>query len=223
MKKHLNLSTLMLLLFMAGCQKDIQPTIEQNISEETMAKSPSAGNTTINLSVEVDDLAGNQILSDGQGEYINGVGRVQAQILSSDGNFYMNTNNNTVKQPIRTMQFLPTNPELNLSGKRNYSLRTTATIRLQDMLPTTSQNVGMRAWGVEQGGVVNWKIKFRNGINASPLTDYAKVTRISNDRWTIEPANDPGVTPANAELTEGNDNHRGYYIVPFRLTLTRIP
>lgn len=225
MKKHLNLSTLMLLLFMAGCQKDIQPTIEQNISEEPMAKSPAAGNTTINLSVEVDDLLGNQIRSDGDGAYTNGTDRVQAQILSSDGNFFMNTNNNTVKQPIRTMQFPFVDPDLDL-GSRNYSLRTNAATPLQNMANNGgSQLVGFRVWAFQQQGSIAWKLLFRMGIEdySGSLTDYATVTR-NGDVWTIEPANFPGIIPANARLTDGNSpaNPFDLYVVPFKLTLTKL-
>src|SRR6266487_1482255 len=216
MKKNLNLTVLLAVLGLAGCQKDIQQSTEQNSSVEPMvtAKAPATGNTTVNLSVTVDDASVNNILSDGKGAYINGTDRVDAQILSSDGNFYMNTNNNTVKTPVRTMQFLPGNPELGLAGKRNYSLRTNATTWLQNMTVGSSQNVGFRAWGVQQGGVVDWRLLFRNGLenNSSSLTDYAKVTRTSNDEWTIEPAN-YATTPANARLIDGNDNSigLGYY------------
>jgi len=223
MKKNLNLTILGLVLFLAGCQKDIQPSIEQSSSEETMAKAPSAGNNTINLSVEVEDLTGG-IESDGQGLYLNGTDRVQAQILSSDGNFFMNTNNNGAKQAIRTMLFLPGNPELNLNDpiNRNYSLRTNAAIPLQNMDANGgTQLVGFRVWAFQQQGAISWKLLFRMGIEDYPgsLTSYANVTR-NGDTWTIEAA-DPN---ANARLADGNSPATpfGLYIVPFKLTLTKI-
>jgi hypothetical protein len=60
-------------------------------------------------------------------------------------------------------------------------------------------------------------------LSLQALFDFAKVTRVSNDAWTIEPANYSGVTFANARLIDGNDNSigLGYYKAPFRLTLTR--
>ena len=227
MKKNLNRAALLGLLIVAGCQKDVQQSTGQNeIVTATIAKPAPTGNTTVNLSVTVDDASTNNIQSDGHGAYINGTDRVDAQILSSDGNFYMNTNNNTVKETIRKMIFLPNNPELQLAGKRNYSLRTNAPIRLQNMALNTPQNVGFRVWGVLQGGVVDWRLLFRNGLEDIPSspTDYAKVTRVSNDVWTIEPASYPGVTPANAGLIDGSNTPigLGYYQLPFKLTLTRI-
>ena len=215
----------MLVLFMAGCQKDIQPSAEQNISEEPMAKSPAAGNTTINLSVVVDDLEG--IQSDGDGEYINGTDRVQAQILSSDGNFFMNTNNTSAKLPLRTMLFPFDGPEFNLNdpNNRNYSLRTNAAIPLQNMGDGHEQLVGFRVWAFQQQGAIAWKLLFRMGIEdySGSLTDYARVTR-NGDVWTIVPANYAGVTLANATLADGNSpaTPYGQYVVPFKLTLTKI-
>ena len=230
MKPNLNLAVLLTVLALAGCQKNIERSTGQNTSEATMsiAKASGTGNSTVYLRVTVDETPGNQILSDNNGAYINGTDRVEAQILSSDGNFYMNTNNNTVRTPIRIMRFLPDHPEIDLSGKRNYSLRTAATIWLQNMTVGSVQNVGFRAWGVQQGGVVDWRLLYRSGYEStsSSLTDYAKVTRTTADEWTIEPANFAGVTFANARLIDGNDppNPLGseYYQVPFKLTLTRL-
>ena len=221
MKKSLNLTILALLLFLAGCQKDIQPSTEQSISEEPVAKPPSSGNSTINLSVVVDDLAG--IKSDEQGPYINGTDRVQAQILGSDGNFFMNTNNNTVKQAIRTLIFPSEITEFNLNDPtiRNYSLRTNAETPLQNMNPNNgTQLVGFRVWAFQQQGAISWKLLFRNGIEDIPgsLTSYANVTR-NGDTWTIA-AEDPN---AKARLADGNSPATpfGLYDVPFKLTLTK--
>jgi hypothetical protein len=228
MKKNLSLTAFLTVLTLVSCQKSIQqsPDPSNQISTMSAAKSPSAGNTTVNLSVLVDDGASNQILSDGKGAYINGTDQVGAQILSSDGNFYMNTNSNTAQAPVRTMSFLPGPLGTTLEGKRNYSLRTNATIMLQNMAVASSQEVGFRAWGVQQHGVVDWRLLFRNGLEASStsLTDSALVTRISTTVWTVEPANCIGITYANARLIDGYNNNigSGYYQVPFKLTLNKI-
>ena len=227
MKPNLSFATVLAMLIVAGCQKDIQQSKEQNTSATTSTnQSSAAGNQTVYLSVTIDDALGNQIRSDGNGPYINGTDRVEATILSSDGNFYMNTNNNTARTAIRTMQFLPGNSGLGLGGKRNYSLRTAATVLLQNMVVGTTQYVGFRAWGVQQAGVVDWRLLFRNGLEntSTSLTDYAKVARTTSDEWTIEPASYPGVTSAYARLIDGNDNSigAGYYQVPFKLKLTRL-
>jgi hypothetical protein len=225
MTRKLQLLSALIMLVIAGCQKDVQLSPTANRVPSTLA---GAQASTIYLSVTVQDLSTNNIISDGKGAYIHGTDRVEATILSSDGNFYMNTNNNTVKAPIRNMLFLPNNPELALNGERNYSLRTAAGTWLQNMVVGSSQNVGFRAWGVQQGGVVDWRLLFRNGWENSTtsLTDYAKVTRSSNDVWIIEPANYAGVTPAYARLITGSDPPlaigAGYYQVPFKLTLTRL-
>jgi len=163
MKKHLTTLPLILLMVISGCQKDIQQSAEQKDLEIAGAKNGSPANGTIYLTVTLDDAAGDKIRSDNGTAYIHGTNRVEAQILSSDGNFYMNTNNNTVKQPIRTMQFLP--GTVDLSGNRNYSLRTSSpldpsinngnTVWIQNLGVDQSQIMCMRAWGVDQQGVVD--------------------------------------------------------------------
>ena len=121
MKKNLRILTPIMFLALVGCQKNIQQPAEQKDSEIAGAASkkgaPSSG--TVYLIVTVDDATENMIRSDNGTSYTHGTDRVEAQLLSSDGNFYMNTNNNTVKSPIRTMQFLP-GSDVVLSGKRNY-------------------------------------------------------------------------------------------------------
>jgi hypothetical protein len=238
MKKNLNITLLLVSLILGACQKDVRQQSEQNLQVEptSAAKAKPPVNATVSLNVTLDNAAGNKILSDNGTAYIDGTDRVEAQILSSDGNFYMNTNNNTVKQPIRTMQFLPGTPGINLSGKRNYSLRTSApldpninngTVWIQNLGVYQSQLMCMRAWGVEQQGAVDWKLLFRNGPennnNPSSLSDYVLVTRTAVDEWTIEPA---GISSpaANAKLVNGSDGPYGpldYYTTPFKLTLKK--
>lgn|SRR5688572_24830264 len=231
MKKHLTTLPLILLMVISGCQKDIQQSAEQKDLEIAGAKNGSPANGTIYLTVTLDDAAGDKIRSDNGTAYIHGTNRVEAQILSSDGNFYMNTNNNTVKQPIRTMQFLP--GTVDLSGNRNYSLRTSSpldpsinngnTVWIQNLGVDQSQIMCMRAWGVDQQGVVDWKLLFRNGPEnypASSLTDYVLVTRTAADTWTIEPA-EISSPAANSRLVNGNDVGSEHYQVPFKLTLVK--
>ena len=239
MKKNLNIYGLLVLLILGACQKGIRQQSEQNSSVEptSVAKAKAPGNGTIYLTVTLyETIAGNKIWDDDNGPYIHGMDRVEAQILSSDGNFYMNTNNNTVKQPIRTIQFLPDATDVDLSGNRNYSLRTSVpqdqninggnTVWIQNLGVGQSQLMSMRAWGVDQQGVVDWKLLFRNGPEntSSSSTDYVRVTRTNSnpDTWTIEPAG-TSLPAANARLVNGNDQAYGseYYVAPFKLTLVR--
>lgn len=239
MKKNFSTLTLILLLAIAGCQKDIKQATEQKDSEiavvppRSESPSPSSPIPTVALKVTIDDAAGNMIRSDNGTAYTDGINRVEAQILSSDGNFYMNTNNNTTKLPIRTMQFLP-GTDVDLSGNWNYSLRTSPpldptinngnTVWIQNLATGQSQLMSFRAWGVDQHGEVDWKLIFRNGPenNSSSLTDYVRVTRTGANTWTIEPA---GISSpsAKARLLTGCDNPLAseFYRAPFKLTLNR--
>lgn len=236
MKNVLNFSALLMLLAFAGCQKDVQPSINEQTTENSNAR--AAANTPLIVTV-VDAAPENvyKISSDNATPYVNGQQQVEAVLLSSDGNFYMNTNSNTVKPTLRWLKFA----DATLSGKTmnglpNYSLRTTIADGapwIQNMAEGSSQLVGFRIWGVKLKGVTDWRLVYKNGYesdywNTASLTDYAKVTRgsgVDKDRWTIEPANHPGVTYANAAIYPGNANSSadrlGHHVVPFKLILNK--
>lgn len=248
MKKNVNLLPLFVVLGFGACQKNVQDPVVKNTLSSISAAKLSQSNTTISLQVDVlttTDTNGvaatTRIRSDVDGKaYLNGTDRVDAQILSSDGNFYMNTNNNTVRIPIRTMRFLldPT-PSLQIDGKRNYSLRTAppsdpaitalnggTTYWLQNMpvtVPAYSQLMSFRVWGDPQQGVADWRLLFRNGSenNSSSTTDYVKVTRADSKTWYIEGAGYSSPS-SNALLTNNNGDPQGYFSVPFKLKLTRL-
>lgn len=216
--KALNLTTLLFLILLGSCKKEVQQqTEEQTLQSVSNAR---AGNSTVYLRVTVEPINGttsSQILSDGS-DYIHGSQQVEAQILSSDGNFYMQTNT-TFKTPVRTLLF-PFNPS-RLEGKTNYRLRTTCTTWLQNMdLNGGTQTIPFRVWGNVGKGTLDWNMRFDNGQDA--VTDYAIVTRLDANTWTIEPANVSAI-PANARLTDGSGANidDGYDVVPFKLTLKR--
>jgi len=189
-------------------------------SNSALSNARSTGNSTVYLRVTVEPVNGlvsSQILSDG-GDYVHGSQQVEAQILSSDGNFYMQTNA-TFKAPVRWLLF-PFNKS-RLEGKTNYRLRTTCTTWLQNMDENGDpQIIPFRVWGNVGKGTLDWNMRFDNRQDAA--TDYAKVTRLDANTWTIEPANVSAI-PANARLTDGQgaDIGDGYDAVPFKLTLRR--
>ena len=234
MKKNLEFIAILLVFAASACQKDVQqPSAEISLSASTPTARASAPGNAVYLSVAVeDDITNvNKIRSDNGAIYINGQDRVEAQFLS-DGHFYMNTNNNTVKVAIRNLKVL-SNTDINLSGVRSYSLRTAPLVD-GSTKPITSLSIGesqymsFRVWGVKEGGVLSWKLLFRNGdTREDPLTDYVKVTRQANNVngipvWTMEPAY-LSAAASNAKLEDINNSPMGsgYYQVPFKLTLTK--
>ncbi len=212
--------------------KEVQQQTGENTDQSSLNER-AAGNNTVYLRVTIEpvnSLGSSEILSDG-GDYVHGLQQVEAQILSSDGNFYMNTNSNTAKATIRRLVFENTDRFLPyvMNGLPNYSLRTTiadGATPIQNMVVGgTPQLVGFRVWGVKLKGVVDWRLVYKNGYesdywNSSSTTDYAKVTRISETQWTIEPAG-----PGNSALYPGNASSTADkiadYVVPFKLTLRR--
>lgn len=249
MKHFIQLVALASALIFAGCKKSAQQeqvalSDPQTASVDKSSSGSSGGN--INLMVDVDPTSGNKVLSDNGGSYSNGSQLVQAQILSSDGNFYMNTNSNTAKPSIRSLLFLADDPQYstsatpNLTGEANYSLRTdvpynpainpNGTKGLQNMNPSGDQQyMQFRVLGIGSKGIIDWRLVWKNGYesdywNPSSPSDYVLVTRLGNV-WTIQPADFDHSGNKYAALRPGNDNSSAtptYYHMPFKLTLTKI-
>lgn len=227
-----------MLLVLAGCQKDVQAPNEESSSTLTSANAKGAPNVPLIVTV-IDRTTDNgyRISSDGA-SYINGQQLVEAVLLASDGNFYLNTNSNTAKATLRwlifydeTLSGTTSSGEFynkTMNGLPNYSLRTTiadGAAPIQSMIEGSFQYVGFRIWGVKLKGVVDWRLVYKNGYesdywNTASTTDYAKVTRVSATQWTIEPA-----SHATAALYPGNatspSDRLGYHVVPFKLILNK--
>lgn len=230
MKKLLNLTYLLMLLAITGCEKELQPSNEEQAASTGNINARIVGNTALSVTV-IDGTAENgyRINSDNATPYVNAQQQVEAVLLSSDGNFYMNTNSNTTKATIRRLVFTDgTLSGKTMNGLPNYSLRTTiadgATL-IQNMAEGASQLVGFRIWGIKLKGVTDWRLVYKNGYesdywNTASLTDYAKVTKVSSTQWIIEPA-----SHATAALYQGNASSSadrlGYHVIPFKLILTK--
>ena len=242
MRKSLNITGLLLLLAIAGCRKEVQE-LQKDYEPVAAAKASGTSTPAVYLRVKVDPIVAVEgdttakIRSDYRGthngDYLHGLDRVEAQVMSSDGHFYMNTNNNTVKEPLRTMRFLLDNSPVAMTGQKNYSLRTTplsdepAFVWLQNMYLGQVQYVGLRAWGLQDRGIVEWRLQYRTGPQDEfyNQTVKAKVTKTATG-WVIEPHLQEGQTAANAVLRDGatkpNPIGNPIYQVPFRFELTKL-
>jgi len=226
MKKNLNLTMLLAIMALAACQKEMpQQTEDDVLTSVASAKAGgSTGSGTVYLTVTVEDnttdgtptnIRSDAYNNDGSPKaYIHGVEKVEAQILSSDGNFYMQTNNNTTTAPIRNLRF----PFYTaLENKHQYRLRTRNTGTWLQNLPDGEHIMGFRVWANRPKGVLDWNMVFDTGQDAG--TTLVKVTR-SGNTWTIE-----SIAPSTAKLTDGSgqplpSESNGYHAVPFKMMLT---
>ncbi|MEO5581455.1 MAG: hypothetical protein ABIR66_02080 [Saprospiraceae bacterium] len=95
------LNTLLLTLFSVSCTKQAADNGLSNNTEEFVSRRATKPVTlsakpvtlpTISLKVTINDASGNNITSDGKGDYINAINNVQA-ILDPYGTFAFNTFN----------------------------------------------------------------------------------------------------------------------------------
>ena len=238
MKSKLTSCFLILVILFASCKKDVQEQgmdtpAGQDMSER--AAGPAAKGSTVYLQIIVEN--GYELQHDANGDtYVHGIDKVDARILSSDGNLYFQTNTTDQKEPVRSLVFAsPGNySDFNMNNKRNYTIRTNVPASgtwLQNMAPGSSQELGLAIRGIDAGGSIDWLLQYRNGITANDLnTDLVRVSRSSDgNTWILEPAGS-STAPATAGLYDSDSNGNAilpaegtnpYHAVPFRIVLSR--
>lgn len=236
MKSSIKLSVILLCLVLTGCIETSQQTLTENktlantlASDESDPNARKGGGSTgqIYLSVTVDPL---MISDDGRGAYINGVDGISAQFASSDGSFSLTTSTTRIKNPRRLTFPEGAGYNINPNSSNTYLLNIfpsdsePAPFKIQEIPVGTSQVMAMRIWGSNSSGAIEFRLIFNYGIGAGYVTDKVIVNRVDSTTWTVESTDSDLSNPnATAALTGSyNKDLRGYYSVPFRLTLTKI-
>lgn len=235
MKSNFKLSSILLCLVVAGCIETSQQTLTENKSiTDPVASDPSdpnarkgSGSGQIYLSVTVDDL---KMASDGKGAYINGIDGISAQFLSTDGTLSLTTSNARITNARKLTFPDGSGYAINPNASANYLLNVFANdvdpapSKIQDIAIGTSQVMAMRVWGSNLKGAIEFRLLFNYGIGAGYITDKVIVTRVDSTTWTVESTDsDPSNPNATAALTGfDNKDFKGYYSVPFKLTLKKI-
>ena len=189
----------------------------------------------------VNNAAGNNITSDGGGDYINGTQNVQA-IIDQYGTFVFNTlsasnpnilatrwvnyNFNNPVDPANTYRPNPSNTKNCHFSTGGSSFGTNPFIPLQNLGVNGNPATECIYMG---NGIANstasWKVSFHKGLEdtqASP-TAFAVVTRVSPTQWTVTPMGTCSPNSNVAALRNNADNTLyGYYNIPFSFTLTKL-
>jgi hypothetical protein len=189
--------------------------------------------STVSLNVTVND-AGNNITSDGHGDYMNGSQNVQA-VIDNGGNFSFNTNTNSFKAPGRSLNFNFSQPLTIYSDPpltnviKSYQLSSVAStvssfIPLQNLPIGQPECVSFSIWAVT-ANTINWRALFHAGFDdrTDSTTAFASVTKLDATHWTITSLGNclPASTPNKAALRSGDARTLyGYYNLPFSFTLT---
>jgi hypothetical protein len=233
MKKNFKLSAILLCLILVGCMETGQQQltvnesyknpVASNESDPNARKGPGGGtNSDVNLSVTVEDYW--RISHDGKGPYKDGIDRVTAKFLASDGTLSFITSPTNVKTAIRSLTFPNQEYAINLNASFSYIINILAPLditdfkRIQDFEVGESHLMGMRVFGINSKGFTDFRLLFNIGSGAGYVTDEVRVIRIDSTTWTVESIRD-----SRAALT-GSDNKdlKDYYSVPFKLTLRKI-
>lgn len=222
-------------LAVVGCMETGQQQLTENKSlinsVASDASDPNArrgaGSSQINLSVTVDDL---KMASDGKGAYTNGIDGISAQFVSTDGTLSLTTSNARINNP-RKLTFpdgaaYAINPNLSTNFLINVFPNDVhpAPYKIQDIPVGTSQIMALRVWGSNSKGTIEFRLLFNYGIGAGYVTDQVIVSRIDSTTWTVVSSNSDTSNPDATGAMTGFDNKdfRGYYSIPFRLTLRKI-
>ncbi len=235
MKTSIKLSAILLCLVLAGCIETSQQSLTENKSLANSLASddsnPNArqggGSGQIYLSVTVDDL---KLASDRKGAYLNGIDGISAQFLSPDGSLSLTTSTTRIKNPRRLTFPDGAGYNINPNSSNTYLLNVFANdvhpapFKIQEIPVGTSQVMAMRIWGSNSSGAVEFRLLFNYGIGAGYVTDKVIVSRVDSITWIVESTNSDTSNPdATAALTSAdNKDLRGYYSVPFKLTLKKI-
>lgn len=229
-----------------SCKKQTSEVAPLRNNEEIPTAKPGGNPNAlpiISLRVTVNDAEGNNITSDGKGDYINGTDYVQA-ILDQSGTFAFNTfsppqrvKNAPVKRWVVYNFNDPVDPENTYrptpDNSHNYHFSTGGSPwATNPFIPL--QNLGVNGNPATEciymgNGISNntttWRVSFHKGLEdteTSP-TAFAVVTRVSSTVWTITPLGTCSLNSNVASLRNNADNTLyGYYYLPFSFTLTKL-
>lgn len=233
---RLIMSALLLTIAFTSCTKKTSD-LKQTANPEEFATA-SAGNKPgtfppVSLKLTVNDASGNNLTSDGVGDYVTGSQNVSAQ-FDQYGNFIFNCGlgghgNNTYmvrwlninfSSPVQVFINPPITGNDKVTGITTISVAAFTFIPLQNLAVGQSECVGLTG-----GSGADWVMNFHRGaedVSSSPSA-YAVFTRINSTQWTVTPAGSCSPNSNVCALRNGPGVLYGYYNMPFSFTLTKLP
>ena len=228
-----------------GCGKNSTPDIRSsNQSEAEVAKAKPTTPPVVSLVVTVSDAPGNNVTSDGLGNYVNGVKNVQA-ILDQSGTFAFNTNSSSNPNTLasRWVNYNFDNPvdptntyRPDPSNTKNYHFSTGGSpYGTSPFIPIQylgiNGNVGTECIYMGNGlsnSNTSWRVSFhkgnedvQNGPTAFAVVTRTKIKAVNGvDEWTIAAVGLCSPNSNVAALRSGDGTFLyGYYNIPFLFTL----
>ena len=222
----LSISTCLLILAIASCTKKSAELKLASSTDEIASAKPGSVPEVL-LKMTVNDAVGNNITSDGGGDYVTGN---QGTSIKFDqwGNLILNAGktgrgNNQVQVRWLNVNFsdsivvyIP--PPITGNDKITDMVTGSTpgfTIPLQNL--TIGQSECVRFGG---GSGNNWNVHFHGDLDGS-LSAYAVFTRINATQWTVTPAGSCSPYSNVCEVRAAGTLY-GYWNMPFSFTLTKL-
>jgi hypothetical protein len=241
----LTIGTMLIMTIFFSCKKNSAPVVQPpSHSEAEVAKAKTTTPPVVSLTVIVSDATGNNIISDGLGNYVNGVKNVQA-ILDQSGTFAFNTNSSSNPNTLasRWVNYNFNNPvdptntyRPNPSNTKNYHFSTGGSAYGTDpFIPLQflgiNGNISTECIYMGNGvsnSTTSWRVSFhkgnedvQNGPTAFAVATRTKIKAVNGvDEWTIAPVG-PCTSNSNVAALRSGDGTflYGYYYIPFLFTL----
>ena len=227
--------------WLTSCKKQTTE-LATPVANEEIASAKTGGNPNtlhaVSLRVTSSDAAGNNITSDGKGDYIDGIDLVQA-VIDQYGTVALNTLNSNSPKTVakRWVVYNFNNPVDPNNAYRpapdnlhNYHFSTGSSrygtnpfIPLQNLSLNASECIYMG--NSVSNSTITWRVSFHKGNENTPTSPaaFAVVTRINATQWTIAPIGScsPNSNVAALRNDDGSILY-GYYNMPFFFTLTKL-
>lgn len=231
-----SLGFLLMVSSITSCTKERLETArtlepERAAASTERGKVPS-GPAEVFLKVTVNN-SGNNITSDGAGDYVNGSQSVSAR-FDTYGNFIFSCGlggqgKNTYLIRWMNINFsspvvIYSNPPI--TGNDKVTAITTVSAVGQTFTPLQNMSVGQsQCVGLTGGSNSGWVMNFHRGAEdvSTSQSAYAVFTRTSLTQWTVTPAGSCSTNSNICALRNGPDILFGYYNIPFSFTLTKLP
>ena len=224
-------SALFLFFAFTACKKQ-SSNMKISVATDEITSAKPGTVPGVSLKMTINDAAGNNITSDGGGDYVNGSQSVSAA-FDQYGNFIFSCGkgghgNNTYlirwmnfnfSQPIQVF----INPPIN--GNDKGLAITTISVSAFTFIPLQNLAVGQsECVGLTTGGDSAWVANFHRGAEDVPGSPsaYAVFTRISSTQWTVTPVGSCSPNSNVCALRNGPSVLYGYYNMPFSFTLTKL-
>lgn len=231
---QLSISALALIFTITSCTKNRSEVAKTQEPEQVASALKGNLSTlpTVSLKISVSDAGGNNLTSDGGGEYVTGLQKISAK-FDQYGNFIFscglsgNGPNATMVRWLNINFRSPVQVFINppITGNDKVTSITTGSVAAHTFIPLQNLAIGQsECVGLTGGSGAAWVMNFHRTAEdvSTSQSSYAVFTRINSTQWTVMPAGSCSPNSNVCALRNGPGVLYGYYNMPFSFTLTKL-